>query len=152
MLALCVNFSCLSSPFDRSALKIQQEIYEDFSLNLLKAVAVMLVGKLSLNGINKFFELQDDLAISKVKENCAEYNEAKSVKKKAKITRAILTEYYGNFTLTKKWGRKTARYAILLAAGCGSIFYYIRAFAYLYKMNVNRENSSWEAINKIMKL
>jgi len=92
---------------------------------IIKLYGIILAGSTFPIITDSYFEYQDDKIISKMKETSSEYQNATSYKEKAKISKAILTEYYSNFSFKKKWGRRCIR-AISVLGYLGLTFFYIK--------------------------
>ena len=99
--------------------------------NFLKATGAIFAAPLILLAIDSYFEYQDDKIISKIKENDSEYKNATLWKEKAKISKAIITEYYKNFTFKKKWGRKCVRAGLFLGFISIASIYMVRNYLLL---------------------
>ena len=129
LIALAINVytPCLTLHSENPTSQKVSGEYDCF-LDQLKGAGAFLGTFFLSKIIESYFEYQDDKAISKIKENDDEYKNAKSWKEKAKISKAILTEYYKNFTLNKKWGRKCAKILPVLGGTYLLYFYFKRSF------------------------
>ena len=132
-LVLCIivtintSTPCSASFFNDNIEAIHKKEVE-CNRNLLKGIGVFYIGIALLIIAETLFEYQDDKAISKIKENSEEYKNTKSVKEQAKISKAILTEYWTNFTFKKKWGRKLIQATLFLTSLCVAAIYFKRSF------------------------
>ena len=121
--APCTAFFGQSSATQKSA-KMDEATKDSF-----KAMGAFIVSLLLVLPLDAYFEYEDDKAISKIKSNDSEYQNATSWEKKAKISRAIEREYYTTFTFKKKWGRKGIMAGTVLGGFCVGFFYIYRSIS-----------------------
>lgn len=127
-LAANITTPCLAFFWgDHPVSKEQAKIPDDLA-NYLKGLGMFGTGLLIPIAIESYFEYQDDKAISEIKRNDDEYQNATSWKDKAKISKSIEREYYTTQTLKKKWGRKFVKIAPCLGCLCVASIYFRRFF------------------------